>query len=113
MTDSVTNIIIAAAAVIGLVPLGVGTIVNLIKGRRKKKSSEQLSTVALSVILSLIAPDVLNSTFRHVAAIRDALPDWVTAAIPEQPAEAKPATEAQPSVNGSAPPAKEAGAVSG
>jgi hypothetical protein len=83
--SNVTGIIIAAAAVIGLVPLGIKAIVDVFRNRKRKKNSEQMGTVALSVLLSLVAPGVLESTFRHVGAVRDALPDWVKAAVPEQP----------------------------
>jgi hypothetical protein len=100
--QNVTAIVTAVAAVIGLVPLGVRSIHDMIVSRKRKKTSEQMGTVALSVFLSLIAPGVLESTARHVAAVRDALPDWVKAAIPETPAETESA-ETSPSANGSDP----------
>jgi hypothetical protein len=98
VTQNVTNVIIAAAAVIGLVPLGIRAIVQVVKGRRRKKSNELLATVLLSAFASLLAPGMLDAAGRHIAAIRDALPGWVTAAIPEPTAEAP-----QPSANGSGP----------
>ncbi len=100
MTGSVTNIIIAAAAVIGLVPLGVKATRDLLRNRRRRKTNEQLGTVLVSVFFSLIAPGVLESAGRHIDAVREALPDWVRAGIPDQP----PASaQAPPSTNGSTP----------
>jgi hypothetical protein len=86
MIQNVSAIVIAAAAVIGLVPLGVRSIRDLLKSRQRKRNNEQLGTVAISVFLSLIAPGALEAISRHVKAAGDALPDWVKAAIPQPPA---------------------------
>jgi hypothetical protein len=98
VTQTITNIIIAAAAVIGLMPLGIRATRDLIKRRKRDKAWETGGTVALSVFLSLVAPGVLEVVQRHINAARDALPDWVLAAVPP------PASDAQqPSPNGSGP----------
>jgi len=52
MIQNVTEIIIACAAVIGLVPLGVRSIRDLIRTRRKKKSAEWWAIVGISVFFS-------------------------------------------------------------
>lgn len=85
MTSNITNIIIAASAVIGLVPLGIASIHKMIKSKQQKKTADMWATIGISVFLSLIAPGALESGSRHISAIRDALPDWVKAAIPEEP----------------------------
>lgn len=84
MSQNVTNVIIASAAVIGLVPLGIRTLRDLIRNRGRKKNNEWLGTIGLSVLLSLVAPNMLESLGRHLRAAGDALPDWVKAAVPEQ-----------------------------
>jgi hypothetical protein len=97
VNQNITNIIIAAAAVIGLVPLGIRATRDLIKHRKRNKAWETGGTVALSVFLSLLAPSVLEGMQRHINAARDALPDWVIAAVP-------PTADAQqPSPNGNGP----------
>jgi hypothetical protein len=59
---NVTDIIITVAAVIGLVPLGVRTVHDMIKNHLRKKSSEMWLTVALSVIASHAAPAMRASS---------------------------------------------------
>ncbi len=85
MIQNVTNIVIASAAVIGLVPLGIRSLRDLIRTRSRKRNNDWLGTIGLSVLLSLVAPSALESLGRHLRAAGDALPDWVKAAIPEQP----------------------------
>ena len=57
---NVTDIIIAGAAVFGLVPLGVRTVHDMVKNRRRKTGNHMLLTVAVSVIASHAAPAVLT-----------------------------------------------------
>lgn len=85
MIANITSIVVAAAAVIGLVPLGIASIHKMIKSKQQKKNADMWGTIGISVFLSLIAPGVLESSSRHLVAIRDALPDWVKAAVPEAP----------------------------
>jgi hypothetical protein len=93
MIQNITEIVIACAAVIGLVPLGIRSIRDLVRSRTKKKSNEWLGTIGLSVLLSLIAPSVLEAVARHVHAAGEALPDWVKAAVPEQSGATPPGAE--------------------
>jgi hypothetical protein len=85
MTEEVTNMIIAAAAVIGLVPLGVGAIHRMITSRRKKKQADQFALIAMSVVMSLLAPQALEVVGRVAAHAGDSLPDWLRAAVPPDP----------------------------
>lgn len=111
MIQNVSAIIIAAAAVIGLVPLGIRSIRDVVKSRQRKKTNDWAGTVALSVLLSLVAPSVLEAVGRHVKAAGDALPDWVKAAVPPdvdqqeetQPSDPGEASMSSPSSNGSEP----------
>jgi hypothetical protein len=107
MTQSITNIIIAAAAVIGLVPLGVRAIRDLIRTRKRKKANDAAGTIMVSVFLSLIAPGVLEAAVRHAGAAMEALPEWVRAPVAAKVAESAPAEsdppQAAPSANGLAP----------
>jgi hypothetical protein len=101
---NVTDIIIAAAAVIGLVPLGVRSVVDMIKNRRRKKNSDMLLMVAVSVIASHAAPAVLTELTQRLGAVAEQLPPWAKAALgssPQQPQAATgepavPQTEAPP-----------------
>jgi hypothetical protein len=80
MIQNVTDIIIACAAAIGLVPVGLRALRDLIRNRQKKKTSDQLAIVALSILGSMIAPSLLETVGRHLAAAGAALPDWIKAA---------------------------------
>jgi hypothetical protein len=94
---NVTNILIAVAAVIGLVPLGVRSVVDMIKNRRRKKNSDMWLTVAVSVIASHAAPAVLTELTERLGAVAEQLPPWAKAALgssPQQP----PAATAEPAV---------------
>ena len=88
MIQNVTDIIVAAAAVFGLVPLGVKTVVDMIKNRRHKKNADMWTTVLVSVVAANLAPPVLTELFQRLGAAAEQLPPPLKAllgAIPQQP----------------------------
>jgi hypothetical protein len=108
--QNVTDIIIASAAVFGLVPLGVKTIHDMIKNRRRKKLSEQWTTIAASVVASHLAPPVLTELLTRLNAMAESLPAPLKALIEGVPQQSASAPEAQSSApspeasaNGQAP----------
>ncbi len=64
-----TEIVIAGAAVIGLVPLGVRSVSDMIRNHRRKKTNEMLTTVLVSVIASHVAPSVLTELTQRLGAV--------------------------------------------
>jgi hypothetical protein len=102
---NITNIIIASAAVIGLVPLGIRTVFDMIKNHRRKKNNDMWLTVAVSVIASHVAPPVAKELLDRMGAVAEQLPPWAKAAlganadgqsaVPEAPASSE-APQAQP-----------------
>ena len=105
MIANVTNIIIAAAAVIGLVPVGLRALRDLLRNKQKKHTNEWLGTIGISVLLSLVAPSVLETMGRHIQAAGNALPDWVKAAVPPPPdGAAVPSNGQVPQPGGAQPP---------
>jgi hypothetical protein len=116
--QNVTDIIVAAAAVFGLVPLGVKTVVDMIKNRRRKKNNDMWTVVVASTIAANLAPPVLTEVLKRLGAAADALPPPLRAllgALPEPPAEAEvseqpgaPAAEASSNGQVSHPPAEHA-----
>lgn len=94
---NVTDIIIAGAAVFGLVPLGVRTVHDMVKNRRRKKSNDMLLTVAVSVIASHAAPAVLTELAQRLGAVAEQLPPWAKAALGAIPPPSDPAAQPAPS----------------
>ena len=99
--QNVTAIIIASAAAIGLVPLGVKTVVDMIRNRRRKKDADMWTTVLVSVIAANIAPPVLTELLQRLGAAADRLPPPLKALLgttPQHPGaqapEAAPDSEA-------------------
>ena len=108
MIQNVTAIIVAAAAVIGLVPLGVRSVIEMIKNRRKKKTSDMLTTVLLSVVAANLAPPVLTDMIERMGASIEQAPPWLkalitNAAAPGQPTMAAVPTSADPQTAPAAP----------
>jgi hypothetical protein len=94
--ENISDIVIAVAAVIGLVPLGVRSVHDMIKNRRKKKNSDMWATVAVSVVAANLAPPVLKDLVERLGASVDQLPPWLKALITSAAAsaEATPVQEA-------------------
>jgi hypothetical protein len=94
MIESVTDIIIATAAVIGLVPLGVRSVVEMIKNRRKKKNNDMMMTVLLSVVAANLAPPVLTDMIERAGASIEQAPPWLKALITNAATPGQPTTTA-------------------
>lgn len=113
--QNVTDIIIASAAVIGLVPLGVRTVFDMIKNHRRKKNSDMWLTVAVSVVASHVAPAVLTDLVQRLGAMTESLPPWAKAlltAVPQQPGAPAADQSEQPELNGQRPSAQSPAAES-
>lgn len=79
--QDISAIVLATAAVIGLVPLGVRSIHDMVRNHRHKKNSEMWTTVLVSVVASHIAPPVLTEVMQRLGAVAEELPAWAKAAL--------------------------------